>query len=350
MSKVTIQEMSFFAVIILVTTAFIWLILPFYGAILWGAILAILFDPLKRRLDIWLNGHSNLAAILSVLICICIVVIPGMILLAALAQEAANLYVRLDTQELDIGGLLERIQGVLPPFVLKIMSALNLGSFDEIQTRLTAFLLQASQAFATKAITIGHNAVQLVASLGVMLYLLFFLFRDGMDLTAQIRQVSPLSEHHTDQILNRFTSVMKATVKGNIVIAMIQGALGGITFWALGLEAPLLWGVLMAAVSLLPAIGAPLVWVPAAIYLLASGDYIRGIAMLAAGTLVISMVDNLIRPPLVGKGTRLPDYVILISTLGGIMLIGMNGFVLGPLIAALFVAVWSLFTEDRSQG
>ncbi|WP_226562309.1 MULTISPECIES: AI-2E family transporter [Roseobacteraceae] len=350
MSRISAQHLSFLAVVILVTAAFVWLILPFYGAILWASILAILFAPLHRRLQTALGDRRNAAAALSVLICICIVVIPGLVLLAALAQEASNLYVRINTRELNIGGLVTSIETALPPFMREALSALNLGSLSDIQTRLTSFLLQVSQVIATRAVTIGQSAAQLITSLGVMLYLLFFLFRDGASLTARIRQASPLSPDHTDRIFENFSSVMKATVKGNAIIAAIQGAIGGLTFWALGIDAPVLWGVLMGAVSLLPAVGAPLVWLPAAGYLLITGDYLRGIVMLGAGGLIISMIDNLLRPPLVGKGTRLPDYVILISTLGGIVLIGMNGFVLGPLIAALFVAVWQLFGEDRSQS
>ena len=347
MSRTTIQELSFFAAIILVTAAFVWLVLPFYGAILWAVILAILFDPVQRTLEKWLGGRRNVAAALSVLACICTVVIPGSVVLAALAQEAAGLYSRISSQEFDIGALLARIRNALPSFVLDALSALHLGDVTEIQARLTSFLLQASQAVATRAVTIGQSTAQLLVSLGVMLYLLFFLFRDGVRLAAMIRNASPLSDRYTDHILSKFSSVVKATVLGNVIVAAVQGAIGGVTFWMLGIKAALLWGVFMAVLSLLPAVGAALIWVPAAGYLLLSGDYLKGAILIVIGTLVISTVDNLLRPPLVGKGTRLPDYVVLISTLGGISLIGINGFVLGPLIAAVFVAVWSLFEDDQ---
>lgn len=350
MSRTRIQEISFFASIILTTAAFVWLLLPYYGAILWAIILTILFAPLQRKLEEWLGGRRALAAGLSVLACICVVVLPGSLVLASLAQEAAGLYDRINTQQLDVGTILGRVQSASPPFVLDALSGLNLGNIAELQTRLTSFLLQASQAIATRALTIGQSTAQLLVSLGVMLYLLFFLFRDGAGLTALIRNASPLSDRYTDRILDKFVSVVKATVTGNIIIATVQGAIGGVTFWLLGIDAALLWGVLMAVLSLLPAVGAGLVWAPVAGYLLLSGDYLRGAILLAVGLFVISTIDNLLRPPLVGKGTRLPDYVVLLSTLGGLSLIGMNGFVLGPLIAALFVSVWSLFTDDRPQS
>lgn len=350
MPKATIQALSFITVVVLATVAFVWLLLPYYGAILWAVILAILFNPLQKRLEAALRGRRNLAAALSLLACICIVVIPGSVILASLAQEAASLYNRVSTREFDLEKLFTQIQAALPPFAERALATLNLGDFTEIRARLTSLLMQASQAVATQAFSIGQNTAQFVVSLGVMLYLLFFLFRDGTSLTIMIQKASPLSDRHTDHILGKFSSVAKATVKGNIIIAAIQGAIGGAAFWMLGIEAALLCGVLMAFLSLLPAIGAALVWVPVAGYLLLSGQYLKGAILVAVGVLVISLVDNLLRPPLVGKGTRLPDYAVLISTVGGLALIGMNGFVIGPLIAALFISVWSLFTDDQPRS
>lgn len=345
-----VQQISFMAFVVLVTAAFIWLMLPFYGAVLWAVILAILFNPLQRRLVRLLGGHANLAAGLSVFACVCIVVIPGSLILAALAQEATSFYNRISTREFDFAAILGQIRGALPSFLLEALSALNLGSFEEIQASLTSFLGQAAQAIATRAVSIGQGTAQLFISLGVMLYVLFFLFRDGTEVATTIRKASPLSAKHTDHILIKFSDVVKATVMGNVIIAVIQGTIGGVTFWMLGIETALLWGMLMAALSLLPAVGAFLVWVPATVYLLASGQYLKGVILVAVGVFVISLIDNLLRPPLVGKGTRLPDYVVLVSTLGGIALFGVNGFVVGPLIAALFVAVWSLFTDDRTHS
>jgi len=346
----TIEALSFMAVVVIVTAAFIWLLLPYYGAVLWAVILAILFTPLHRRLLERLGGRHNLAAALSVTVCICIVVVPVTLILASLAQEAAGFYRRISSQELDLAAMLARIRREMPPFVLDTLTMLNLGNLAEIQARLTSFLLQATQTIAGGAVTFGQNTAELFVSLGIMLYLLFFLFRDGTDLTAILHRASPLDKRHTGHILSKFASVVKATIQGNVIIAAMQGGIGGIAFWALGLDGAILWGVLMAVLSLLPAVGAALVWLPAAGYLLLSGDYMRGVILLAIGTLVISTVDNFVRPLLVGRGTRLPDYVVLVSTVGGLSLIGMNGFVIGPLIAALFLAVWSLFIDDQSHS
>ena len=139
--------------------------------------------------------------------------------------------------------------------------------------------------------------------------------------------------------------MIRATVKGNVLVAAAQGALGGLIFWFLGVQAPLLWAVLMAFLSLLPAVGAALVWAPVAIYFLVTGAIWQGVVLIAFGVLVIGLVDNVLRPILVGKDTKMPDYVVLLSTLGGMALFGLNGFVIGPVIAALFIAAWDLFAS-----
>ena len=160
----------------------------------------------------------------------------------------------------------------------------------------------------------------------------------------------PLRTEQKAALFSRFADVVRATVKGGILVAIAQGALGGLAFWFLGIHAPLLWAVLMAFLSLLPAIGAGLVWLPVAIYFLASGAVWQGVSLITYGVLVIGLVDNILRPSLVGKDTKLPDYVVLISTLGGIEVFGLHGFVIGPLIAAIFMVTWEIFSASKSRG
>jgi predicted PurR-regulated permease PerM len=148
-------------------------------------------------------------------------------------------------------------------------------------------------------------------------------------------------------IFSKFATVVRATVKGTIVVAILQGTLGGLMFWFLGIRAALLWAALMALLSLLPAVGAALVWFPVALYLLATGAVWQGLVLIAFGVLVVGLVDNLLRPMLVGTDIKMPDYVVLLSTLGGIEIFGMNGIVLGPLIAAMFMVVWDILSASR---
>jgi len=171
--------------------------------------------------------------------------------------------------------------------------------------------------------------------------------RDGHQLVRRLREAIPLELDVKRSLATKFATVIRATVKGNIVVAMVQGALGGFIFWALDLQAPVLWGVLMAFLSLLPAVGAAVVWLPVAVYLLLTGSVVQGGVLIAFGVLVIGLVDNVLRPILVGKDTKMPDYVVLLSTLGGISLFGLNGFVIGPVIAAMFMAAWDLLVSAR---
>lgn len=219
----------------------------------------------------------------------------------------------------------------------------GVSDLNGLREKISQGAMTASQYLATKVFAIGQGTFEFLISFGVMLYLLFFLLRDGRRLVHDIRAAIPLGETTKRRLQIKFTRVVRATVKGNVVVAAVQGTLGGLIFWVLGIYSPLLWGVLMAFLSLLPAAGAGIVWAPVAIYLMLSGSLWPGIVLTAFGVLVIGLVDNILRPILVGKDTRLPDYLILISTLGGLALLGINGFVIGPLVAALFVTSWNLF-------
>ena len=157
-----------------------------------------------------------------------------------------------------------------------------------------------------------------------------------------MRRTIPLAPAQQQDLVDKFSTVIRATVKGNLLVAAIQGALGGLAFWFLDVTGALLWAVLMAFLSLVPAVGAGLVWLPVALYFLVTGALWQAIALAAWGVLVIGLIDNLLRPVLVGKDTRMPDYVVMISTLGGMSVFGVNGFVLGPVIAAMFIAVWEI--------
>jgi predicted PurR-regulated permease PerM len=333
------QQATFIALVIAVSIAFIFLLLPFYSALLWAAILALLFRPLNRWLLWRTKGRRNTAAGLSVLACACLVVVPGTVLLGILAQDATSFYERITSGEVRSADALERVHATLPQWLLNMFPSLDLG--DGPRTRLRTGLAKVSEFVAARAMGIGQGTARFFIGLGVMLYVLFFLFRDGTRLVGSIRDASPLSEQRTTQMMTKFSEVVRATVKGNFIIAILQGGIGGITFWALGIEGALLWGVVMVVLSLLPAVGAFLVWVPVAVYLFASGEFWKGMTLMLVGTLIISLLDNLLRPRLVGKDIGLPDYMVLVSTIGGLSLFGMNGFIIGPLIAALFVTVWS---------
>ncbi|MBV2144363.1 AI-2E family transporter [Falsochrobactrum sp. TDYN1] len=345
----SVERVSFYILLALVTIAFAWLLIPYYSPVLWGVILAVIFYPVQQRLVLLLRGRRNIAAMLSVLMCICLVILPTLVIFGSLVQEGNTLYQRLSTREFDLNNYISRIMAALPDTLEEWLVRFELGNFAEWRSRISSAALQGSQLFASRLVSFGQNTLQFFIGFGIMIYLLFFLFRDGAELGRRIRQAIPLSDDYTRQFLEKFTAVIRATVKGNIIIAIIQGTIGGVAFWLLGIEAALLWGVMMMFFSMLPAVGAALVWAPAAVWFIVSGQWSRGIILILVGVLVIGLIDNLLRPPLVGKGTRMPDYVVLISTVGGISLIGINGFVVGPMIAAMFIAAWSLLAQEKKE-
>jgi|GEM_PF-94279 len=340
---------SFLLLLAIVSLAFIWLLIPFYGAIFWGTVLAVLFAPLQRFFVRITDGRNNTAAFLSLFFILLIVIIPVILITGALVQEMLLVYKRLDTGELDIGAYFEQIINKLPPTVKSMLGPLGMGDISTISEKLSDFAVTAGQFLTRKAVSIGSNTFQFIIGLGVMLYLLFFLLRDGQKLTRRISVLVPLSDEQKSHLFIKFTQVVRATVKGNIAVAAIQGTLGGIIFWFLGIQGALFWGVLMTVLSLLPAVGASLIWAPVAIYFVSEGNYANAIILAAFGTFVIGLIDNLLRPILVGKDTKIPDYLILISTLGGLSIFGLNGFVIGPLITAMFMACWALFPQAMEQ-
>ena len=343
MTNTNLQYRVFLLLLILVSLAFGWLLWPYYGAIFWGTILAILFAPLQRRLLVKMRGRRNLAALATLLTCVLIVIIPLILITGSLVKEGSLFYKKVQSGEINLGLIFEQIINALPPSIHQTLDRFGLSDVFSLQDKLSAGAVQASKFLATQAFSIGHNTFDFLIGLAVMLYLLFFLLRDGAQLAHQIKLLLPLSDEHKQHLFRKFATVARATVKGNIVMAATQGAMGGVIFWVLGIEGALLWGVLMAFLSLLPAVGAALIWLPVAIYLLASGAFWHGIILILFGVFAIGLVDNILRPILVGKDTKLPDYMVLISTLGGLTVFGINGFVIGPLIAALFMSGWDLF-------
>lgn len=342
-----LRRAVFLLLLALVTVAFFWIISPFFGAVFWAMVLALMFMPVHRRLCARLRGRDTLAALGTLLFCMVIVVVPMIFVVGAMVDEATSFTQRLRTGEFNPRTYFEQIQNALPGWSRDLLGRFGLFNAQDVVDKLTAAVVQGGQALTTRALAIGQNTLMLLVNLGIMLYLLFFFLRDGRDLAQTIRRAVPMQRQHTDFLLSKFATVVRATVKGTVVVALVQGMLGGVAFAFLGIHGAVLWGVVMSVLSLLPAIGAALVWAPVAIYLIATGSMIEGLGLAAWGAGVMGMVDNLLRPILVGKETKLPDYLVLLSTIGGLSIFGVNGFLIGPAIAALFVATWALFSHEE---
>lgn len=342
----SIEERSFAWLLVVVSAAFALVIWPLFGAVLWAVVFAIVCAPLFRWLRRAFGGRGSLAAAVTLVLIVVVVIVPMIFVSAAMVREASELYQRVKS-----GGLGNYVQGsfaLLPSWMVKLLEQLGMPDIESVQSRLTDSVAQVSQFIAVQALSIGQNTLEFIVSLGVMLYLLFFLLRDGEALYARLRAAVPLRADRQRPLFEKFAVVVRATVKGNLVVALIQGLLGGLIFWILGIRGAVMWAVVMALLSLLPAIGTALVWLPVALYFLVTGAVWSGVILILFGVFVIGLVDNALRPVLVGKDTKMPDFLVLISTLGGIAVFGPNGLVIGPLVAALFIAAWDLFAASRN--
>jgi predicted PurR-regulated permease PerM len=326
-----------------------WVLLPFYGAILWAVIIAVLVVPVYRPLLARLRPRRNIAAGLVMLLVLLVGVLPFALVTASLAREASVVYQLISSGEWNPALYLRGLFDALPAWVAVLLERFGVADFDHLQRQLTTALAQGSQFIATQAFGIGIDTFGFVASLGVTLYLAFFLIRDGDDLARIAEMALPVPSQFKPELVAKFMAVVRATVKGSLLIAGIQGMLGGIAFWFLGIKGALLWAVVMAFLSLLPMIGAGMAWLPVAGYFFLTGSVWQALALIAYGIFVIGLADNLLRPMLVGKDAGMPDYVVMITTLGGMAVFGINGFIIGPTIAAMFIAVWHLSIAAPSR-
>jgi len=350
MNSSDLNAKTFILLLAIVSVAFGWILLPYFGAIFWGAVLAILFAPFHRWVRGKLGKRPVLAALTTLTICLVLVILPMAMIAVSLAQEGTDLYQQIASGEIDVRVQMQTVFEALPTWMHDLMARFGMDSIAMLQSRVSDATMQGSKFIATNVLNFGIDAFDFVVSFFVMLYLLFFLLKDGPALATRIQRAFPLSPAHKKNLFDKFTTVIRATVKGNFLVAAAQGAMGGLAFWALGVQGALLWAVVMAFLSLLPAVGAALIWAPVAIYFLATGAIAKGLGLVFVGVFVIGLIDNILRPLLVGKDTQMPDYVVLISTIGGMALFGINGFVIGPVVAALFMAVWSLFAASNESA
>ncbi|GAB3658760.1 AI-2E family transporter [Ramlibacter alkalitolerans] len=341
---------SLLLLVLAATALFLLIIWPFFGAVCWAVFIAIVFWPLHQRFVQGSHGRRNMAALASLTVILLIVILPLAMIIASTTAEASVLVEKMRSGEIQIGQFFQRMLDALPHWARSVLERFGVGDLGLLQKKLLATLTSSGQVLTSRVVGIGQVTLDFVVAFFVMLYVLFFLFRDGEQLSQSIARAIPLHPQHTRRLLTQFATVVRATVKGNIVVALVQGALGSLAFWVLGLPGALLWGAVMALLSLLPAVGAAMVWGPIAIYYFLTGALVKAIGLAVWGALVIGLVDNVLRPILVGKDTRMPDYLVLVATLGGIVVFGLNGFVIGPVIAAIFLVSWEMLASVRQQS
>jgi predicted PurR-regulated permease PerM len=331
----------------LATIGLLLIVSGFIGALLWAALAALLFQPLFQRLLRRWPDRRNLAAAVTLLIITIAVVIPALIVASLVVDQAAGVYGQIRSGQINFASYFRQVHDALPGRLQGWLDSAGFGSFERAQAQLTQAVGNSASTLTRRAFLIGANAAAFLLAFGVGLYVTFFLLRDGEHLGPAIVRGLPLERSVSERLAEKFVNVVRATIKGSGVVAIVQGALGAITFALVGLPAALLWGVLMAIAALLPAIGPAIVWGPVAIYLFAIGSIWQAVVVIVSGVLVIGLADNILRPILVGRDTGLPDWLVLVTTLGGIDLIGLSGIVVGPLAAALFLTGWQILSEQR---
>ncbi len=328
--------------VVAVSALFLWMIRSFLTALLLGAIFSGMSMPLYRRLKRRFGGRSGLAAVTTLILLLVVVGVPAFIFLGVVVNQAVDvsqsampwIESRLD----DPGFLEEYISQV--PFLDEMLpdQATILAKLGELASTAGRFL-------ANSAVDFTRGTANFFLMLFVMLYAMFFFLTNGASILNRILYYVPLDSEVEEKLVDKFVTVTRAVLKGSMVIGLIQGALAGAAFWVAGIPGWAFWTAIMVVLSVVPAIGSALIWIPAVAYLAISGEVNSAIAVGLWCGLVAGSVDNFLRPALVGKDTKLPDLLVLVGTLGGIFLFGVVGFILGPIVVALFIAVWELYGD-----
>lgn len=345
-----LHQASFLLILAVVTLLMAVVMYPFAQPLLWAALAAIMFQPLYRAMLKRTRGRRNPAALLSLLVIFFVVMVPAAWIGSLVVQQALVLVDTLQKQPPDLAAWFDTVYSSLPRIARQEVARSGWADIAVVQARIQGILTQSAGMIATQAVSIGSGALSFFLSFSVALYVMFFLLRDGERIGRTVLCAMPVERSIADRLAERFLGIVRATIKGTGIVALVQGALGGIALMIAGVPSSLLFGVLMTIFALVPVIGAGAVWLPAGIWLLATGATWQGIFVLLTGFFIISSADNVLRPILVGRDTGIPDWIILITTLGGISFVGFSGIVLGPLVAGLFLASWSILREQREEA
>ena len=338
---------GFLLLLALVSAALLFVVWPFAGPLLWASLAAIMFQPLYRWFLTRRPGRENQAAVATLLVITVAVIIPAFVIGGMVVDEAVGVFNAFREGRIDVSAWFDQVHDALPANIQASLDASGWGTLTELRARAQEFASQSVGLIARQAVEIGGSAFGFVLAFGVGLYVTYFLLRDGARIGPAVLAGLPLERGIADRLAEKFLAIVRATIKGSVVVGLVQGALGSVTFWIAGVPSALLFGLLMAIASLLPALGPALIWVPVAVWLFATGAIWQGAVVVVSGIAVIGMADNLLRPILVGRDTGIPDWIILVTTLGGIATLGLSGIVLGPLVAGLFLAAWAIAQERR---
>ena len=341
MDFIKTRHIIFYIFLAAVTFGFFSIMKPFFYPLFWAAILASIFYPFYKKIDKKIKA-PNLSSSLTLILIFFIIVLPMIGIGTLVVKEAFDAYSTATENSTQINSSVQNaIQWIkYNPYAEQwhINPELLTQKIVEAYQSVTTFLLDAAK-------TLTQNSIVFIIMFFVMFYALFFLIRDGEKFLLDLMHLLPLGDRYEKILYNKFTSTVRATIKGSLIIGLVQGSLGWAMFMLAGIQGSLIWGVLMVIMAAIPSVGCYFIWLPVAIFMLLTGHITTGIAMILFGTLVIGTIDNFIRPILVGKDSELHPLLVLFSTLGGIVVFGISGFIIGPVLASLFMAFWEMYDE-----
>ncbi len=327
---------AYYLLLAVITVLFVSIIFDFAAPILWSIVVSIIFYPVYEKFLLMTNKKS-LSSILSLILILLLVIIPSIAMLGLIGNELISFINSYEKQSF------EAYMQMIPEesLINKILGSLGLN-IAELTEKLDDFLITAIKIFYESISKISANIINFFISLFIFIYLTFFFLRDGEKILQTCMDSFPMNNDDESYLLNEFRKTTRATIKGTVTVALAQGFLGYLTLLLLGIEGALIWGAVMALLSIVPAVGTVIVWLPIALVLFANGAIMDAILLIFSGIFIIGMIDNILRPILISKETKIPDYLILLTTIGGISIFGITGFILGPIIASLFISIWSL--------
>jgi predicted PurR-regulated permease PerM len=349
MSEKKLRNIFFFGLLGLITILFFYLLKPFFYPLFWAAVIASLFRPLYARLNKKVS-RPNLTAVIVLLVVLVIIILPAFLIGTLLVNESMTLYASLNEGSNPIRDIFQKFPDLIRNHAYVKRLHINEALLVE---KLSGGAKEIADFIFTSLKGLTQNTLVFFAMFLVMLYALFFFIRDGERFLKKTYSLFPLGENLERMLYEKFTSAARATLKGTLIIAFIQGTIAGLLFFFVGIEGALIWWILMVFLAVIPGVGCSIVWLPTGIVMLATGHLWEGLTILLTGTLVISTIDNVLRPILVGRDIQMHPILILFSTLGGIALFGFSGLVIGPMIAALFFSFWEMYEqyfEDERTG
>src|SRR5689334_6161547 len=322
---------------------------PFLKPLLTAIVIAVVFFPVHAKIQRYLHNPS-LAALATTIVVLLLIVVPAVAIILAIKGEVADLYELIDRKSTESGGLNPYVSHLLAKPLEWIGRYVDLAQID-VRTALLGRLRELSSFLVTEGWLIVGGVTNFVLNSAITLFTLFFLFREGRSTRRRVAAILPLSAEQTEKLFSGIENTIVGTVYGGLAVAAVQGALVGLALWPLGVPSPVLWGVVAAFFALLPLVGTAAVWVPAAIYLAATGKWPQALVLVVWGAFVVGLIDNVLRPYLISGHVQMHTLLIFFAVFGGVNLFGFLGLFIGPVILAVTITLLSLLRdESRSWG